>query len=84
MRKLILEIGLETRKTPFGNEVRCYDAERTVCDLIRSRNRLDDELVVSGMRNWGASLARDPARLARHAKALGIFERVKSAVEVLL
>lgn len=84
VKRQVLEVGLELRKTPFGNEIRCYDAERTVCDLIRSRNRLDDELVVSGLRNWGGSPRRDPAKLARYATALGIFSRVRTAVEVLL
>lgn len=79
-----LEIGLTLLKTPFGNEIRCYDAERTVCDLIRSRRRLDEELVLSGIRNWGSSPGRDPARLARHAARLGVFDRVKTSVEVLL
>ena len=62
----------------------CYDAERTVCDLVRSRRRLDEELVLAGLRNWGASPGRDPARLARYARALGVFDRVKAQVEVLL
>ena len=79
-----LELGLCLRRTPFGNEVRCYDAERTVCDLVRSRRRLDEELVLAGLRNWGASPGRDPARLARYARALGVFDRVKTQVEVLL
>ena len=79
-----LELGLCLRRTPFGNEVRCYDAERTVCDLVRSRRRLDEELVLAGLRNWGASPGRDPARLARYARALGVFDRVKAQVEVLL
>ena len=80
----VLELGATLRKTPFGNEVRCYDAERTICDLVRSRRRLDEQIVLAGLRNWSASSARDPARLARYAAALGVFERVKSAVEVLL
>ena len=27
----LYELGLEERKTTFGNSVRCYNAERTVC-----------------------------------------------------
>ena len=46
--------------------------------------RLDEELVLAGLRNWGASPGRDPARLARYARALGVFDRVKAQVEVLL
>ena len=30
------QIGVIVRKTTLGNEVRCYNAERTICDLLRS------------------------------------------------
>lgn len=79
-----LEIGLCRRSTPFGNEVRCHDAERALCDILRARRRLDAELVVVALRNWAASPDRDPARLARHAAALGVAGLVKSRVEALL
>lgn len=39
-------LGLVKLKTTFGNAVRCYNAERTICDLLRSRNRLDEGSVI--------------------------------------
>jgi predicted transcriptional regulator of viral defense system len=79
-----LAVGLCRRRTPFGNEVPCHDAERALCDILRHRRRLDPELVVAALRNWAASPERDPARLARHASALGVADLVKSHVEALL
>ena len=79
-----LGIGLCRRQTPFGNEVPCHDPERALCDILRARRRLDSELVVVALRNWAASPDRDPARLARHAAALGVADLVKSRVEALL
>ena len=35
------QLGVIDMNTTFGNIVRCYDAERTVCDLLRSRSRID-------------------------------------------
>jgi len=43
----LFEVGVTKKMTTFGNEVRCYDTERTICDLLRSRNRMDDETVIS-------------------------------------
>lgn len=34
-------------KTTFENQVRCCNAERSICDLLRSRNRMDEETVIS-------------------------------------
>lgn len=76
-------IGLTKVKTPFGNEVRCYDVERTVCDLIRSRSRLDDESVLNGLRNYARS-KKDLVKLANYAERLGIAKRVKETLEILL
>lgn len=29
------DVGIGARRTPFGNAVRCYNAERTQCDMLR-------------------------------------------------
>ena len=34
------ELGLTERETPTGSIVRCYNLERTLCDMLRSRNSL--------------------------------------------
>ena len=67
----------------FGNEVPCYDVERTICDIIRSRARLDDESVLAGLRNYATS-RKNLNRLAEYALRLGVAEKVKSTLEVAL
>ncbi len=44
-------LGMIVRKTTFGNSVRCYNMERTICDLLRSRSRCDEETVISAIKN---------------------------------
>ena len=44
------KMGLTEKKTTFGNKVRCYDPERTICDILRSRNRVDEETVMGPSR----------------------------------
>ncbi|MCH5250397.1 MAG: hypothetical protein J1E98_10705 [Lachnospiraceae bacterium] len=43
------QIGVGWKKTAFGNKVRCYDDERTICDLLRTRSRMDEETVISSI-----------------------------------
>ena len=78
------QLGVITRKTTLGNEVRCYNAERTICDLLRSRNRLDEETVISGIKNYAASSEKDLDRLATYASKLGVEKNLKRYMEVLL
>ena len=80
----MIDLGRVLRKTPMGNEVVTYDCERTVCDLIRSRDRLDDELVLDGLRQYAAKKDKNVARLGEYAKALGVLEDVRRTMEVVL
>lgn len=78
------QIGMTIRKTTLGNEVRCYNAERTICDLLRSRNRLDEEVVISAIKYYAASSGKDLNLLAVYASKFGVDKELKRYMEVLL
>ena len=78
------QIGAITRKTTLGNVVRCYNAERTICDLLRSRNRLDEETVISAIKNYAASSDKDLNLLEVYASQFGVDRELKRYMEVLL
>lgn len=62
------QLGVIDKTTTFGNVVRCCDPERTVCDLIRSRKRIDDETVVASIKNYAESKEKDLNKLANYSK----------------
>lgn len=78
------QVGVITRKTTLGNEVLCYNAERTICDLLRSRNRLDEEVVISAVKNYAASTDKDLNLLSVYALRFGVDKVLKRYMEVLL
>lgn len=78
------QIGVTTQKTTLGNQVRCYNMERTICDLIRSRNRLDEETVISAIKNYASSPDKDLNLLAEYATLFGVKKEIKKYMEVLL
>lgn len=80
----LFELGMVRKKTTFGNEVRCYDAERTICDLLRSRNRLDEETVISAIKNYAVFGNKDLNRLSAYAEKLRVAKILKQYMEVLL
>lgn len=80
----LYELGMTVRKTTFGNEVRCYDAERTICDLLRSRNRVDEETVISAIKNYAASSSKNLNLLGEYASKFGVDKTLKRYMEVLL
>lgn len=49
-------LGMVYAKTTFGNQVRCYNAERSICDMLRSRNRMDEAMSLKGkIKNYAKS-----------------------------
>lgn len=78
------QLGLITRKTVFGNEVRCYNAERTLCDLLRSRKKCDDETVVAAIKNYVAYKNKDLNLLSQYSMIFKVNDELKKYMEVLL
>lgn len=78
------DLGKTTVLTFMGHEVPCYDVERTICDIIRSYARIDIETYTGALKNYAKLPTRDLPRLMRYAQALGISDKVKKALEVLI
>lgn len=80
----ILPLGAVSAQTIHGNPVRCYDMERTVCDLIGSRSKLDSELFTSALRYYASSAQRDLRRLMDYARQMNLQHKVREVMEVLV
>ena len=72
----VLELGLCEVETPNGNKVRAYDLERSICDIIRSKNRMDLEQVKKTIRQYMKSKDKDMSKLSEYSKKMGIYKQV--------
>ena len=77
-------LGRTKMTTQFGNEVPCYDLERTICDIIRSRNKMGTETFLSALKQYAASPKKDLNRLNSYAKKMSLTNVVRQYLEVLL
>lgn len=84
MKPEIYDMGVTTCKTVFGNEVRCYNAERTICDLVKARNKTDVETLSSAIKNYAASVNKNVALLDSYANALNVLKEIQIYMGVLL
>ena len=80
----LYNLGLVEIKTTFGNVVRCYNAERTICDILRSRNRLDHETVITAIKNYANSKDKDLNLLFEYASKFKVLKILNHYMEVLL
>lgn len=78
----IYELGLTEAETPMGNSVRVYDIERCVCDIIRSKNRMDSEFVKHSVREYIKRKDKDLIKLSKYADKMGIKKEVMDFMEV--
>lgn len=80
----LLNLGKTLLKTPSGNEVPAYDLERTICDVVRSRNRIGTETFLSALKMYAASPKKDLNRLNNYAKKMRVSNVLRQYLEVLL
>lgn len=80
----LFELGKTTLETPAGNDVTAYDLERTICDVIRSRNKLGTETFLTALKMYAANPKRDLNKLNSYAKQLRIDKVLRQYLEVLL
>ncbi len=80
----LIELGLGSAETPFGHRVRCYNLERTLVDLLRSRSTVDQQELLSALTGYVRSRQRDVPLLMRYAHAFKVDRLMSSYLEVLL
>ena len=78
----IYEMGIVEVETPNGNKVRAYDKERCICDIIKSKGRMDPEQVKKSVKQYIQSKDKNVAKLSDYAKRMGISEKVMEMVGV--
>lgn len=81
IKKELYELGLTRRNTATGRQVRVYDIERTVCDIIRNRNTTKDSIVNQAIKGYISYNDKDLDKLMTYAKQLKIDSVVKKYLE---
>lgn len=80
----LFDLGKTVLKTPSGNEVQAYNLERTICDCIRSRNKMGTETFLAALKMYAASPKKDLNKLNFYAKKLRVSNVLRQYLEVLL
>ena len=77
-------MGRIERKTTFGNTVACYNVERTLCDMVKDRRRIDEETFLNAVKSYAGYAGKDLSLLADYAEKLNLRSKIKKYLEVLL
>ena len=79
----LYELGKIMIKTPYGNDVYCYDIERTICDIIRDKNKIEKYQFIDALKRYSDLKIKDILKLYNYAEKFNIKNEVKNYMEVL-
>jgi predicted transcriptional regulator of viral defense system len=80
----LFNLGIVLIKSPHGNEIRVSNLERTICDILRSRNQIDVQFVGEALRRYVRKKEKNIDLLHDYAKSFRIQKIVREYIEVLL
>lgn len=83
VRPALIDLGKVLLPTGMGHKITSYDIERTMCDAVRSRAKMDRQIVMEALKNY-ATGKHDLNRLSEYAKVFGIHGILFQYLEVLL
>lgn len=84
VKKELLDIGKEIVKTSYGHDIPLYNRERTICDLIRSRNRFEIQDFQTALKTYIMGKNKNLDRLMEYAKLFHVDKKIREYMEVLL
>ena len=76
-------LGLITVRSPHGNDVKTFNLERTICDVLRNRNQIDIQQTNEALKRYVQKKERDLDLLYNYAKQFRIQKIVREYVEFL-
>lgn len=80
----VFELGMIDIKTINNLAVKCYDLERTLCDIIKDKNLMDKEIYSKSLKEYARNKNKDILKLVKYAKKLDIEDEVVELMEILL
>ncbi len=84
VKRDLLNIGKTDVKDNDGNIIPMYDLERTICDLIRSRNGIDVQDFNSVLKSYVSRKDKNLNLLMEYAKLFRVDNVIRKYMEVLL
>ena len=79
-----VNLGRTIAKTTYGNEVSVYDMERTICDMLRVKDKKDPQMFAYAIKEYAKSAKKNLPRLMKYAKEFGVEAELRQYMEVLL
>ena len=83
VKKDLYELGKTKIKSPQGNFIAVYDIDRTICDIIIDREKIDKQIFTEALKRYFRSPNKNLRRLIKYSRLFKIEDEVRKYIEVL-
>ena len=83
VKKDLYEIGKTEIKPPQANLIPIYDIERTICDIIIDRKKIDKQIFTDAIKRYFNSNNKNLRRLIKYSRLFKIEDEIRRYMEVL-
>ena len=80
-KRELLELGVIDYKLDSGNIIRVYDLDKTICDIIKNKKKIDAEIFNKAIREYFYSKKKNTLKLYKYAKKMNIYNKVRDTFE---
>lgn len=81
-KRELLELGVINYKLDSGNIIRVYDLDKTICDIVKNKKKIDAEIFNKAIREYFYSKKKNTLKLYEYAKKMNIYNKVRDTFEV--
>ena len=80
-----INLGVVEIESPFGNKVKAYNLERTICDIVKNENKcgLDTEQKNKVIRKAFANNEIESTVIIEYSKKLKCEKKIKTMIEII-
>lgn len=84
VKEELLNLGITEIESPLGQKIKVYDLERTICDIIKFKNKVDPEIFSKALKQYVKSKDKNLNNLITYARELKVESEVRKYMEVML
>ena len=84
VRDDLLNLGITEIESPLGQKIKVYDIERTICDIVKNKDKVDPEIFSKALKQYVKSKEKNLNNLFIYANKLRVEDEVRNYLEVML
>lgn len=76
-------MGKTEIKSPQGNFIPVYDIDRTICNIIIDRDKIDKQIFIEALKRYFKSQNKNLRRIIKYSRLFKIEDEIRKYMEVL-